>query len=132
MKVYVGSHPKGEGGRFRNSSAIAGAALVAAVVPVLAVLALALSSVARRALAARFVPSGQVPDVARRLAFGWIAGLALVMVGQAAGAAAGPMSMLDPVGLLAHTLFGLCGEVAIAAATILVLRRDRAALSAPG
>ena len=132
MKMYVGSDPTGEGGRLRNASAIAGAALVAAVVPVSAVLVLAVSSVARRALAARFVPSRRVPGVARRLAFGWMAGFALVMVGQAAGAAAGPMSMLDPVGLVAHTLFGLCGEAVIAAATILVLRRDRAALSVPG
>ena len=132
MKPFVGSDLTGEGGRLRNASAIAGAALVAAAVPVSAVLALAVSSGARRALAARFVPGGRVPGVARRLAFGWMAGFALVMVGQAAGAAAGPMSMLDPVGLLAHTLFGVCGEAVIAAATILVLRRDRAALSVPG
>jgi hypothetical protein len=132
MKVYVGSGLTGEGGRFRDVSAVAGAALVAAVVPVLAVVALAVSRVARRALAAKFVASGQVPGVARGLAFGWIAGFVLVMVGQAAGAAAGPMSMLDPVGLVAHTLFGLCGEAVISAATILVLRRDRAGLSAPG
>ncbi len=64
------------------------------------------------------------------LAFGWMAGFALVMVGMAAGAAAGPLSMLDPLGLVAHTLFGLFGEVVMAAATILVLRRDRIALSA--
>jgi hypothetical protein len=130
MKVYFGSHLKGEGGRSCNASAIAGAALVAAVVPVSAVLALALSRVARRGLAARVAPAGRVPDVARRLAFGWMAGFALVMVGQAAGAAAGPLSMLDPAGLVAHTLFGLTGEAVMGAATTLVLRRNRTALPA--
>lgn len=129
MKLYLDSESKGEGARLRYAGTIAGVALVAAVVPVSAVLALAFSPGARRALAAWFVPAERVSDVARRLAFGWVAGFALVMVGMAAGAAAGPMSMLDPVGLAAHTLFGLFGEVVMAAVTILVLRRDRVALS---
>jgi hypothetical protein len=130
MKMFVDSDSKGEGGRLHNASVLAGAALAAAVVPVSAVLALALSGGVRRDLAARFVPAARVSDVERRLGFGWMAGFALVMAGQAAGAAAGPMSMFDPMGLLAHTLFGLCGEVVMAAVTILVVRRDRFALSA--
>ena len=130
MKSFVGLDSRGDGGRWRSVCVIAGAVLVAAVVPVAAVLALALSGAARRGLAARFVPADRVPEVARRLAFGWIAGLVLVMVGMAAGAAAGPMSMLDPLGLVAHTLFGLCGVAVMAVATIRVLDRDRIALSA--
>lgn len=51
MRLYLSSHHGG----WRNASAVAGAALVAAVVPVSAVLALALSSRAKHALAARFV-----------------------------------------------------------------------------
>lgn len=110
-------------------SAIAGAVLLAGLVPVSAVLALALSSRARCALAGRFLPAGRVPEAERRLAFGWMTGFALVMIGQAAGAAAGPLSMLAPVGLVAHTLFGLCGEMVLASVTILVVRRDRVAPS---
>ena len=130
MKLYFDSNAEDEPGRYRTACAIVGAALLAAVVPVLAVLALALSTVVRRELAAGFAPAGRGPDVSRRLAFGWIAGFALVMVGMAAGAAAGPMSMLNPLGLVAHTLFGLFGEVVMAVTTILVLRRYPQALSA--
>jgi hypothetical protein len=131
MKLYLSSHLKDEGGRLRGATATAGAVLLVALVPVSAVLALALSTRARRALAGRFMPVGRVPDVERRLAFAWMAGFVLVMVGQAAGAAAGPLSMFDPVGLVAHTLFGLCGEMVMAAATILVVCRGRIASSTP-
>ncbi len=98
MQVHRGSDPERAGGGFRNAGAVTGVALVAALVPVSAVLALALSSAARRALAARYVPAERVPDVTRWVAFGWMAGFALVMLGQAARAAAGPLSMFDPYG----------------------------------
>ncbi len=117
-------------GGSRNMVFTAAVAVAAAVVPVSAVLALGLSHRARRVLASGFVSGACAPDVARRLAFGWMAGFGLVMSGEAAGAAAGPLSMLDPVGLMAHTLFGLCDEAVMTAVTILVFRRGRTALSA--
>lgn len=116
------------GGGWHNAVVTAAAAFVTAVVPVFAVLALGLSDRARRALATRFVPDARAVDVARRLGFGWAAGFAAVMVGQAVGAAVGPMSMLDPVGLLAHTVFALSSEVVMATVTVLVLRRSHPAV----
>lgn len=127
MRLYLGSDRRG--GQLRAVGVICGAALVAAVLPVSAVLVFAFSSEARQALAARFVRGGRVADVSRRLALAWMAGFALVMVGQAVGGVKGPMSMLNPLGLVAHTLFGVCAELVMAAATILILRRGRSCLS---
>lgn len=130
MKLHLGVDRK-RGGRLCAVGAIGGAALVAAVLPVSAVLALAFSGETRQALAARFVPGKRVADVSRRLSFAWMAGFVLLMVGQATEGVAGPMSMLNPAGLAAHTLFGMCDEVVMAAATILILRRGRSALPVP-
>lgn len=120
----VSSPARRDRSKLARFSIAAGYALAAAVLPAAAALLLWLSSRARRAVATRFLAAvAGTPDLQRRITLYWAAGFAVLAVGQAIGAAAGPLSIFSPQGLLGHTLFALIGEAAMATATARVMRR---------
>lgn len=114
--------------RVRRAGITAGLVLGAAVVPGAAVLVLGLSAAARRVAAAWFLPTLEpVSKLSRGITSAWVAGFVVLAIGQAVGGIAGPLSMFDPIGLMSHTLFALCGEAVMAAVTVAVVRRARPA-----
>lgn len=117
--------------RPRDIGVASGLLLGAALMPAGAAIALGTSSAMRKAATDRFVPS-LGPAASRRAAVAWALGLGVLAVGQALGAAAGSMSMLNGPGLALHTAFALCGEVVMLGATIVIVRRRQAAPTAAG
>lgn len=117
--------------RARDLASASSLLLGAALMPAGAAIALASSSAMRKAATDRFAPAlGE--DASRRAAVVWAVGLGMLAVGQAIGAAAGPMSMMNGLGLALHTAFALCGELVMLSATIVVGRRRPAPATAAG
>lgn len=127
---YVPISVPGGGFGSRRGFFTAAVALAGAVAPLAAVGVLVASPRVRRFATDRFLPAvGRRPELSRRILFVWAGGFLLLAVVQAVGAYAGPLSMLTPSGLFAHTLFALCGEGVMAAGTLVALRRSRAVLA---
>lgn len=105
------------------------AALTAALVPAPFVVLGAVSLVMRRPYLGPLTRSMGRPSMASaaRLTAWWTAGMAVVTVGQAAGAAAGAMDILKPSGLVAHSLFGLAIVAVLLTGTAASLRRPQRA-----
>ncbi len=102
-----------------------GAAVVAAIVPAPFLVIGAVSLVVRRPFLELLTRSAGRTGrgLATRLTIWWTVGLAVVTVGEAAGAALGAMDLFKLSGLVVHCLYGLGVVAVLVAGTVISLSR---------